>query len=652
MKIKYIIVILEAISVIAGLGLLMSCDKEETVNSTQTACIKIVSFQQTTGLKTLKASQSYTFTREVKNEGPSDAKDVTLGYYLSTDDKITSSDTLLNVEDKVDLSSGANNVKNVIIKIPASVTIGNKYYIGILVKSSSCTNNCPDYKSCEFYITETSEIDTSCLNIQKWQISTHPNNIIVGGKKSVFQGEIRNDGQISCQDVMIKFYLSTDETINPAEDVYLDYISETLNIPSGSTVPFEVSLLMPSDKLIKDKVYYVGMQIENSTCAFSCPTTAAYPVVADVVTTCFSIDKWQINTHPNNVVSLDKNFTFVTFNGEIKNNGPKKCSSIWIEFYLSRSQQIDDQVDKYITTLDSPLALDPGASASFQVTLPLPNNLISGQTYYIGMCIANSSCANSCQRTASYPIIIDDTQNPFTILLWQYLSYNNLPSSMQFCPLLYRGDIAKIKREIQNTGPVDCSNVKIGYYLAWKPYFQNAIQIGEDTINLAAGEINSEVIELMIPSDLDIKNKLWRLHILIKSSSCTAQSGPWTVIQWGVADYVIYSCLYLRSDNKPSDVICGQTYTFNEDIVNPGWKECEVNIKYYISTDSVISSDDIYLGVEKNYFLSGHSKVSDTVDLTIPKNLTPGKYFISEIRRTSCPAQESICTTIVNVSCP
>jgi hypothetical protein len=512
-----------ALAASIGLGLLISCDEEKTVNSNPIACLKITSFQQSGGLKSANAGGSYTFNREIKNDGPSDAKDVTLGYYLSTDDKITTSDTPLNVDDKLDLPSGTCNTKNVDIKIPASAVPGTKYYIGVLVTSSSCTNNCPDFKSCEITITDDRKVDTVCLSIETWGFRDEHRSLAVRGNEMlVLTGTIKNNGTITCSNVNIKFYISDDTVIDPQEDTYLDYLEYPVEIQPGKTQ---------------------------------------------------TIDPW----------------------------------------------------------------------------IFIPNNLVKNKEYYIGMLITSSSCENTCTPYAVFKVFYEPehyVSNSFQILEWSRENPEILP---------HEGDTVRLIREIKNDSDMECRNIRVEYYLSKEEMITtDDYFMGSETFDLSAGESNKGTIDLTIPLGSSRRSWYWAV-ILIKSSSCTELYNPYKTFILQI--YYPYCLVSGTIDNgpgptQPTDVTCGNTYTFRRKVVCDGNRDCNVTLRYYLSTDCSFSTDDMYLGVEEHLNLASSSENSGNIDLTIPAGLAPDMYHISYLITSGCITNSTPIGWDIAVACP
>lgn len=515
MKNKRVFVLLFCFFTVGILGLLISCDEEKATNSNPIACLQITSFQPSVTLKSVNAGQSYTFFREVKNDGPSNADEVTLGYYLSTDEKISSEDTSLNIEDKFDLTSGASNSKNVDIKIPSSVAPGTKYYIGVLVASSSCTNNCTNYKSYQLTITDTPSANSSCLFINKWQKLHNPENFAVSGDEDVlFVGEIRNDGPIACDKLTINFYLSKDSTIT-TQDTLLDTLEDGREIPVGTT--------------------------ENIT----------------------------QNIH-------------------------------------------------------------------------IPNNLETGEKYYIGMMIVLSSCENTCSPTSAYEVLYEPY--PYSISIWTKLNAN-IP--------VFRGDTVTYRREIRNTGTVSCTNVRIGYFLSTDSNITvDDTNLGEEIINLPFNGINTAAVNLQIPFTLS--GNCHYLGILILSSSCSSVAAPSRSDLFCVGDSPIHGTInYGPGSVQPTDVTCGNAYTFYRIIKNSSTRDCDVTLRYYLSTDCSFTGDDTYLGVQETFTISALSENTGPIDLAIPAGLSPDIYHISAlITSTNCSNPQPPIGWDIAVTCP
>ena len=108
------------------------------------ACLMIQKWYCEGQLRNLTAGLSYDFYRELKNNGPALCKHIVINYLLSSDPifSVGSSDFFLEQDIILTLSQGQTSSATMSLTIPTWVNKGQKYWVGMLITSSSCTNTC------------------------------------------------------------------------------------------------------------------------------------------------------------------------------------------------------------------------------------------------------------------------------------------------------------------------------------------------------------------------------------------------------------------------------------------------------------------------------------------------------------------------------
>ena len=504
---------------------LISCDEENNTPD-PTSCLWVVSFSQTEGLRTLNAGGTYNFIRQINNDGPNACSDITLRYFLSTDEVISNSDTYLNVQESLNLASGAYSVSGINLTIPSNVTAGKTYYIGVLINNASCNNNCSTYKSYEVTISGVTP-SSACLWIPNWHLENpHDGHNVTCGQTYTFHREVANDGPSTANNIKIRYYLSTDNTITTS-DTYLG-VEETLNLANGGRSYTTIDLAIPSG-LTDGQTYYVGILITSSSCTNTCTPSGAWNVTVSCTTppntACLWIPNWHLeNPHDGHNVTCGQTYTF---HREIANDGPSDVNDIKVRYYLSTDNTITTS-DTYLGVEEN-LNLANGGRSYTTVDLPIPSGLNDGQTYYVGILISSSSCTNTCTPSGAWNVTIDCPTGCNSCLWIPNWHLENPHDGHE----VTCGQTYTFHREVANDGPSAADNIKVRYYLSTDNNITTSdTYLGvEETLNLANGGRSYTTVNLPIPSGLN-DGQTYYVGILITSSSCTntcTPSGAWNV---------------------------------------------------------------------------------------------------------------------------
>lgn len=183
-----------------------------------------------------------TVTDTVQNAGVLPSGPFRVGYYLSSNTAISSSDFLIGTRDVFDLAPGASSTATVDLPVPTT-TPGGSWYVGVLaddldvVLEPSTGNNAlfaagaldvvsspdplPDLEMEELTLTATSVTPGSVLGLQD---------------------QVRNVGDLSAGAFHVGVYLSLDDEITTDDTLLVERIVFGLSIDFGSASSFQATL--------------------------------------------------------------------------------------------------------------------------------------------------------------------------------------------------------------------------------------------------------------------------------------------------------------------------------------------------------------------------------------------------------------------------
>ena len=197
---------------------------------------------------TLAPGESFTLSATLKNQGTGESTATTLRYYRSIDNIISSDDTEVG-SDSVNML-GANRMRTESIRLTAPTAPGTYYYgacVDNLTNESDTDNNC----SSTVKITVKPRSD---LAIESLQTS---DSMLVPGKSFTLSGIVRNSGKGESLPTTLRYYRSTDEDVSAADTE----VSKT-TVPvlaSDATSDVSIVLMAPTTP----GIYYYGACIDR-----------------------------------------------------------------------------------------------------------------------------------------------------------------------------------------------------------------------------------------------------------------------------------------------------------------------------------------------------------------------------------------------------
>ncbi len=192
---------------------------------------------------------SFTLSATVRNQGGGAAPSTTLRYYLSTDQTITTGDTEVDTDYVTSLDPSETSDEQAYLDAPSSE---GTYYYGACVESVSGESDTSN--NCSSAVTVT--VSGSDLIVESPTVSeSNPK----AGASFILRATVRNQGGSRSASTTLRYYLSTDVTINTNDqEVENDYVSR---LAPSETSEESAYLNAPSSA----GTYYYGACVEAVT---------------------------------------------------------------------------------------------------------------------------------------------------------------------------------------------------------------------------------------------------------------------------------------------------------------------------------------------------------------------------------------------------
>ena len=195
----------------------------------------------------LGPEEFFRLSTTVRNQGGSRSASTTLRYYLSTDETISTSDTEVDTDYVTRLDASESSDERAYLNAPLGE---GTYYYGACVESvsgeSDTGNNCSD----AVRVTVTG----SDLVVESPSVSE---NTLSSGQSFYLNATVRNQGGSQSAATTLRYYLSTDETINTSDtEVDTDYVTR---LDASESSDASARLTAPSS----EGTYYYGACVES-----------------------------------------------------------------------------------------------------------------------------------------------------------------------------------------------------------------------------------------------------------------------------------------------------------------------------------------------------------------------------------------------------
>ena len=172
------------------------------------------------------------------------------------------------------------------------------------------------------------------------------------------------------------------------------------------------------------------------------------------------------------------------------------------------------------------------------------------------------------------------------------------------------------------------------------------IYLGQRSISsLSAGSSSSGTSTVTIPSTTALGS--YYIGAIADATGVVAESNETNNATFSTTQCVVASApksdLIVSSLKGPTSGQVGKSISITSTVKNQGAASTGTTsyMKFYLSTDTDITSSDVYLGQRTIYSMSAGSSSSGTSTLTIPSSTTKQSYYIGAIADATSKVSES-----------
>lgn len=455
----------------------------------------------------------------VQNIGNKTSSSTRIGYYLSADQDINTSDFFIGSDLISSLNPSATETESFYIDLSTIDVPAGTYYLGIII----------DYEN---NVSESNEANNICfINYPQVTVDDsaskpdltcdYRGNLSSSGSYlTISNVRVKNIGNSDSGPSYIGYYLSTDQNITTS-DIFLgqDYVGNLM--PWGASVE---SLTIDINSLnIPAGTYYVGIIIDyrdevderdetNNICFFDSPRV--------------NIGGGS-NTHKPNLTCEDRGTltvsgTSVTLSDlRIKNIGQGTASASTVGYYLSTDENFT--TSDYLIGTDAVSSLSSGMTSIEHFTTDLAGSGIPAGNYFFGIIIdyqqevsETNEYDNICFFSSPQVVLGGGTGGGY---MPDLACFDNGTLTISGSSVRINGLVVK------NIGSANAASSRVGYYLSTDPIITTADNlIGDDYVaNLNAGSSSVESFFVDV-STLGLANDTYYIGAIIDYNDVVNES--------------------------------------------------------------------------------------------------------------------------------
>ncbi|MCI1189603.1 T9SS type A sorting domain-containing protein [Hymenobacter sp. DH14] len=552
----------------------------------------------------------------VQNLGNSTASSSNIGYYLSTNAVLDASDVLLLNSPGAALGAGGYQSRYNNLTIPAGTAVGSYYILFVAdptnaVAESNEANNVSSYPL---------QIVAPVVDLITSQPYVSPSVSAAGNSVGV-SCYIQNLGNSTASSSDIGYYLSTNQTFDASDVLLLN--SPGVALAGGGYLSRYNNLTIPAGTAAGN--YYILFVADPTN------TVAESNETNNVSSTPLLLLAPGVDLIPQQPQLFATNATpgfGIQASCAILNSGTTTAPSSTLGFYLSSDQTLDAS-DVLLTTVVGG-ALGSGQMASRTGTLVVPTGTAAGSYYVLFVADPTNAVAetNETNNVISQPL----TVNP--------------PFSGNVVPLSGVATVTSCSTSVYDNGGLSNYADNSSGMLTLLPATTGAMvqlaftafdtESGYDFVSIYDGtNANAPLLATysgyyqtsQLPLPLTATNAAGALTVVFSSDGYVNAAGFVATVSCVSAPQP--DLLLTQIGASPSTVPAGNNVSLTATVANQGGGAASASaVGFYLSTDQVLSANDVLLGTSPGGALGLNLTANRLLTARVPANTTPGSYFV------------------------
>ena len=544
----------------------------------------------------LSPGEAFELTATVGNRG-GDASATTLRYHRSADASITAGDAEVGTDAVAALAAGATSAESLTLNAP---TAPGTYYYGAcadaVAEETNTGNNC-----------------SAAVAVTVREPPRQPDLVVTAmlsdaeldpGESFTLSATVRNRGGAQAQATTLRYYRSTDATIERSDEAVGTDSVAALGALAASAE--SVELTAPSTA----GTYYYGACADavaeetntgNNCSAAVAVTVREPPRQPDLVVTAMLSD-----------AALDPGESF-TLSATVRNGGGAQAQATTLRYYRSTDAMIA-RSDEAVGT-DSVAALGALAASAESVELTAPS---TAGTYYYGACAdavaEETNTGNNCSAAVAVKVTEPPRQPDLVVTA--------MLSDAELDP----GESFTLSATVRNGGGAQAQATTLRYYRSTDATIARSDEaVGTDSVAaLGALAASAESVELTAPSTAGTFYYGACADAVAEETNtgnnCSAAVAVTVREPPRQPDLVVTAML------SDAALDSGEAFELTATVRNGGGAQAQATtLRYYRSTDAMIARSDEAVGTDSVAALGALAASAESVELTAPS--TAGTYY-------------------------
>ena len=362
-----------------------------TINATQQNAPDLIVQPISVSDSTLTPGQNFSISATVKNQGNAASGSTTLTYYRSTDSAINTNDEQLATDSIPTLSANANSPQTATVSAPATP---GSYWIGACVNNvaneSDLQNNCSAAVQISVSPPPQPDLTISQFNLSSFSFTPNQNFTI--------SAAVENQGNTSANASILRYYRSTDATINSAD---IELATKNIaSLPANNNSPENVTVSAPNSL----GNFWIGVCVDTvnnesnlqNNCSAPIQISVSAQTEPDLVAN--SVTLSQSSLRPNQRFNIS---------ATVFNRGSANSNSTRLRYFRSSNSTIS-RSDTQLGT-DNIGSLNPNNTSIQSTNVSAPS--VTG-SYWIGACVDSVANESNPNNNCSSGARIEVSTNP------------------------------------------------------------------------------------------------------------------------------------------------------------------------------------------------------------------------------------------------
>ena len=538
------------------------------------------------------AGQSIVITETIKNAGGGAADASLIQFYLSANNALDPSDTLLGGRDVPPLEVGASSSGSTSVTIPQGTATANWYIIAKADARESVAETTESNNTSARLIKIGPDLDVTAMSAPA---TAGP------GQSIVITETIKNIGAGAADSSLTQFYFSTDSALDPS-----DTLLGSRNVPAlaaGATSSGPTTVTIPQGTatgnwciIAKADAQEVVSETSESNNVY------AQPIKIGPDLTIASLSAPATAGAGQSIVITETT----------KNVGGGTADSSLTQFYLSANSALDPS-DSLLGSRNVP-ALAGGASSSGSTTVTIPQGTATGSWYIIA-------------KVDAQEVVTEISENNNISTDSVKIGPDMTIASMSAPATAGAGKNIVVTETAKNAGGATADPSLLQIYLSANNSLDPSdILIGSRNVPaLAAGATSSGSTTVTIP--LGTAGGSW--YLIAKADAQEVVTEISESNNLSTRSIKIGPDLDITALTAPATATAGQSIVITETTKNIGVGTADPSVtQFYLSADSALDPSDILIGSRNLPALAAGASSSGSTAVTIPLGTAAGNWCI------------------------